>query len=204
MSIDPISLTVSLASLVVSASVAWLTLWKPGRVRLVKPSLFAFTNRGDDGPKIFFRGLLYSTARRGITLESLFVRLRRGEARQNFTFWACGEHGKLVRGCRLYVGHEGVALDHHFLLPQDGGRFEFLAGQYELEVCGTFLDHAAPAVLSRTSLQLSPEQAKALEDPQRSVYFNWWPDSARYESHVRAGPPRELPEGTIGLLREKL
>lgn len=205
MSLDPVSVTLSLASLAVSTSVAWLTLLKPGNVKLVRPTLIAFLDaRGNDGPKVWFRGLLYSTSRRGTVLESLFVRLRRGEAQQNFTFWVCGERGKLASGCGLYVGHEGVALDHHFVLPKDGSRFEFLPGEYVLEVFASVVNTPSPVLLSRTSLHLSAEHAKALKSPDQNVYFDWWPDSAKYNAHVVHRPNLpELPEMLAGLLGGK-
>jgi hypothetical protein len=201
MSLDPVSITISVASLLLSSTVAWLTLLKPGKVKMVRPSLIAFLDaRGTDGPKVWFRTLLYSTSRRGMVLESMFVRLRRGEAQQNFTFWVCGEHGKLASGCGLFVGHEGVALDHHFVLPKDGSRFEFLPGEYVLEVFGATA--GKPAVpLARIQLRLTDEHAAALKNPDQNVYFDWWPDSARYNAHVVQRPaPPELPEGLAGLL----
>jgi hypothetical protein len=88
---------------------------------MVRPSLVAFLDAdGTDGPKVWFRSLLYNTSRKGNVVEAMFVRLRRGEAQQNFSFWVCGPRGELAGGCGLYVGHEGVALNHHFLLPKDG------------------------------------------------------------------------------------
>lgn len=83
--------------------------------------------RGDgEAPrlKVFLRTLLYSTARRGQTLESMHVNLRRAESTQNFSIWVYGDD-RLARGSGLYVGHDGVACNHHFLLPEDddtGGR----------------------------------------------------------------------------------
>jgi hypothetical protein len=131
----------------------------------------------------------------------MFVRLRRGEAQQNFTFWVCGDRGKLASGCGLYVGIEGVALDHHFILPKDGTRFEFLPAEYVLEVFGTMADGRPPMLLARTSLSVTDEQAKALKTPGCSLYFDWWPDSARYNAHVVQRPdPPELAAGLTGIL----
>jgi hypothetical protein len=199
------SLAVSTVSLVVSAANAWLTLLHPGRVRIVRPSLVAFLDaRGTDGPKVWFRALLYSSSRKGNVLESMFVRLRRGEAQQNFSFWVCGERGKLASGCGLHVPHTGIALDHHFVLPKDGSRFDFLPGDYVVEVFTSLVNSRAPFLLRSISLHLTEEHAKALKNEEESVYFDWWPDSARYNAHVVRRPnPPELPDVLAGLFAGK-
>ena len=38
-------------------------------------------------PKVYFRTLLYTTAKRGKIIESMFVKLRRGESIQTFNIW---------------------------------------------------------------------------------------------------------------------
>jgi hypothetical protein len=202
---DLVRIVISTTSLAVSATTAWLTLLQPGTVRMVRPSLVAFLDaRGTDGPKVWFRSMLYSTARKGNVIESMFVRLRRGETQRNFSFWVCGERGKLASGCGLYVGQNGVALDHHFVLPKDGSRFEFLPGDYVLEVFATLVNRRQPLQLVKTSLHLTAEHAKALKNADENIYFDWWPDSARYNAHVVRRPePPELPEILAGLLGGK-
>ena len=59
--------------------------------------------------KVILRTLLYSTARRGQTVESLHVNLQRGESKQNFSIWVYGDE-KLVRESGLFVPLEGIAL----------------------------------------------------------------------------------------------
>jgi hypothetical protein len=167
MSLAAASLLLASLSLVVSATTAWLTLWRRGTVKMVRPSLMAFLDaRGSDGPKVWFRALLYSTAHKGNVLESMFVRLRRGETQQNFSFWVCGERGKLASGCGLYVGQSGAALDHHFVLPKDGSGFEFLAGDYAVEVFGALVGSQSPLLLARIALHLTDEHAKSLKNPE--------------------------------------
>ncbi|HEY3820167.1 MAG TPA: hypothetical protein VGL81_23545 [Polyangiaceae bacterium] len=41
-----------------------------------------------------------------------------------------------------------------------------------------------PTLLTKTSLHVTDDHAKALQDPEQSVYFDWWPDSARYNAHT--------------------
>lgn len=91
------SFIVVLLSMCVAATTAWLTLWQRGTVKMVRPSLIAFLDAGGtDGPKVWFRTFMYSTSRRGCVIESMYVRLRRGESQQNFSFWVCGEKGDLA------------------------------------------------------------------------------------------------------------
>jgi hypothetical protein len=201
MNADPISIVISLTSLVVSGTTAWLTLLRPGTVKMVRPSLVAFLDAaGSDGPKVWFRSLLYNTSRKGNVVETIFVRLRRGEVQQNFSFWVCGERDKLASGCGLYVGHEGVALNHHFVLPKDGSRFDFLPGDYVVEVFASLVNSSRLRVLAKIPLHLTEEHASALKIASDSVYFDWWPDSARYNAHIvrrEEGPDwRALLSGT--------
>ncbi len=190
------SLIVSLLSMLVAGTTAWLTLWQRGTIKMVRPSLIAFLDaRGTDGPKVWFRTLMYSTSRRGCVLESMYVRLRRGESQQNFSFWVCGERSDLAGGCGLHVSHTGIALNHHFVLPKDGSRFEFLQGDYIIDVFGVTVDSKKPLVLAHIPLHLTEPHSQSLKNPDENVYFDWWPDSARYNAHVVSRPPRpELPD----------
>jgi hypothetical protein len=206
MSIGLIGIIISLTSLAVSATTAWLTLLRRGAIKMIRPSLIAFMDAGGvDGPKVWFRSMLYATAIKGNVVESMFVRLRRGEAQQNFSFWVCGERGKLASGCGLYVGHDGVALDHHFVLPKDGSRFDFLAGDYVVEVFATLPNSGSPRLLAKIPLHLTEEHAKALKSADKGVYFDWWPDSARYNAHVVQHPERrEASDALVTILTGKL
>ncbi len=203
MTFSEVGAVVGVAGFFLALVNAWKTWWHRGAVKMVRPSLVAFLDaRGSDGPKVWFRALLYSTAPRGNVLESMYVRLQRGETKQNFSFWVCGEREKLATGCGLYVGQSGVALNHHFVLPKDGSRFEFLAGEYVIDVLATLVGTVAPMQLARLTLRLSDEHAKALKEPTEAVYFDWWPDSQRYNPHVRrtepAPPPAEMMRSLFG------
>lgn len=202
---DPISLTISVLALATSIATAWLTLVRRGTVRMTQPTVVYFGPDGktDDerppSPKVYLRTLLYCTSKRGRIIESLYVRLRRGETSQTFNIWVHGEEG-LSRGSGLYVGQEGVAANHHFLLPEDGTRYSFLAGQYRLEVYASITGFRRPALLCTTELQVSERVAAALEKSDSGVYFDWGPDSARYHPHVRPSARRALPPGMIAVL----
>lgn len=185
-----VSLVIACLSLTISATTVWLSLLRAGTVKMTKPTSIAFLDsRGSDGPKVYLRTLLYSTARRGHVVESMFVRLRRGETHQTFNVWVYGEKD-LARGSGLYVGHEGLTFNHHFVLPKDGTKFEFLAGDYLLEIFATPINHS-PLCLAQVQLHLSEQQAEALKDKHSAVFFDWGPDSGKYHAHVdRREPPK--------------
>jgi hypothetical protein len=187
------SLCISVAALAVSAVTAWLTLLRRGTVRMTKPTVVYFgpdgTSRkeGPAKPKIFLRSLVYSTGKRGHIIESMFATLRRGETRQTFNVWVYGED-KLARGSGIYVGETGVVCNHHFLLPEDGTRFEFLAGDYRLDVYAALVGRSASPHLCSVSLSISEQAAQQLKDPECSLYFDWGQDSQRYQPHIRKKP----------------
>jgi len=140
-----ISVVVSTLALTISMVTAWLTLFRRGPVRMTRPTAIYFGADGsvDPSPKVYLRTLLYSTAKRGQIVESMFVKLRRGESIQTFNIWVYGE-ASLARGSGLYVGENGVTCDHHFLLPADGTQFEFLPGEYRVEVYASLVGLKQP------------------------------------------------------------
>ena len=105
---------------------------------MTRPTMIYF---GPDGSakaqtphqKIYLRTLLYATGKRGHIVENMFVGLRRGETRQNFNIWVYGENN-LQRGSGLSVPENGIATNHHFMLPPDGTSFSSSVGAYVLEL----------------------------------------------------------------------
>lgn len=142
--------------------------------------------------KIYLRTLLYSTAKRGQVIESLHVSLHRNESKQNFNIWVYGEKGDLKRGSGLFVGQEGVTFDHHFLLPEDGANFQFLAGTYRLAIFAKLVGEGAPNELLTIALAISESQASQLSEPNTGVYHDWGPDQQTYHSHIDKKPEREI------------
>jgi hypothetical protein len=176
-----ISLGVSVLALAVAAATAWLTFFCRGHLRMTQPTVVFFGLDGGTGsgaaPKlnVYLRTLLYSTSRRGQTIESMYVNLQRGETRQNFSVWVYGEE-HLARGSGLFVGHEGLACNHHFLLPEDGAAFLLVAGNYTLRVDAKRVTDAAPKELSTVRLTISDVHAAQLGTPTAGLYFDWGPD----------------------------
>jgi hypothetical protein len=182
------STIVSVTALTVSVTTAWLTLLRRGAIRMTQPTLVFFgPDGGKGGPKVFLRTLLYSTAKRGQIVENMFIKLRRRESLQTFNVWVYGD-GPLARGSGIFVGENGVACNHHFLLPKDGTDFRWLQGDYEVAVYASLVGRRRPRLLSRICLKLTEQQATAMEGARAGVFFDWGPDSANYHAHLDDRP----------------
>jgi hypothetical protein len=186
-----ITICISVLAFIISAITAWLTLFRKGTVKMTQPTVFFFGPDSIDSRKVFLRTLLYCTAKRGHIVESMWVKLRRGESAQTFNIWVYGD-SSLARGSGLYVGENGVACNHHFLLPKDGTSFEFLPGQYLIEVYASLVNSKTPLLLSQLKLFLTKEQAEAIRDENAGVFFDWGPDSMTYHSHIDLNPAKRL------------
>jgi hypothetical protein len=182
---------VAFISLGISAITAWLTLLQKGELRMTRPTLLCFVPYSSDGvPKLFFRTLLYSTSKRGQIIEDMFVILRNADTSQNFTIWAYGDASiGLVRGSGLKVGEEGIAVNHHFLLPNDGSTYKFLTGEYVVEIYASLVNKQ-PNLLHTTQVSVSTNDAEQLNEPNNVIFFDWRPDARLYVSHIDAQPMR--------------
>jgi len=199
------SIVVSVLSLLVSITTAWLTLFRRGTVKMTQPTVIFF---GADGsrsnpdrppPKVFLWTLLFCTSKRGRIIESMHVALSRNETHQNFNVWVYGNE-KLVRGSGLFVGESGVEANHHFLSPRDGTYFRFAEGRYRMDVFARLLGDEKQTLLFSQSLEISREFAAALAEPNAGLYFDWGPDSSRYLPHVENRPPSPDPEDFLKVL----
>ena len=141
--------------------------------------------------KVFLRTLLFSTSRKGQTVESLHVNLQRGESRQNFSIWVYGD-GPLARGSGIFVPAGGIACNHHFLLPEDGAEFKLLAGEYRLRIFAKNVDDAGPRELACIPLRISDAHAAQLQDEHAGIYFDWGPDQQAYHPHIDMKAPDPL------------
>lgn len=191
MTFDTLPIFISGCSLAISALVAYLTLFRKGDVKMTQPTTIYFgADAGSRAtkslaPKVYLRTLLYSTAKRGTVISSLHVRLSRGETTQTFNIWVYGEE-KLTRGSGLFVGEQGVVLNHHFLPPNDGTAFKFLSGTYTLELFAAQVDHPKPKLLWSVNLNLPQDLSEKMENELAGgLYFDWQPNSCSYHAHLR-------------------
>jgi len=183
-----ISFTIACSALFISGVTAWLTFFRQGKLLMTQPTLIFF---GPDGSnfeskknKVYFRTLLYSTAKRGIVLESLHVALYRNESKQNFNIWVYGDRSALKRGSGLFVPQDGITFDHHFLLPEDGANFQFLEGSYKLIIFAKLVGSKKPIELSSIDLNVSHSQANQLTESNTGIYYDWGPDQQSYHAHT--------------------
>jgi hypothetical protein len=183
---DPISITVAALSLVISVFTLWKTYLDKGALRMTQPTTIFFGPDGKDtsSSKVFLRTLLFSTSEKGQVIESMHVRLSRGESVQTFNIWIYGEKNQLVRGSGLYVGKEGVTYNHHFLLPKDGMTYEFVKGKYRLEVYASILNKKVPHKMFTVTLEVDDNQAAKLKEGRAGLYYDWGPESGNYYPHL--------------------
>jgi hypothetical protein len=185
MNMEFVPLLLSVVSILLSVTVAWLTLFRRGKLGMTQPMLIGFLYENEQ-PKIFFRTMLYATGKRGYILEALYLKVRQNESTQTFNFWMYGETKDLKIGSGLMVGDEGVSSNHHFLPPKDVSTFAFIAGEYSIEAYARIINRNAPVLLSTVKLFLSPEYASVLSDCRMGVLFTWRPDSQNYCGEVSA------------------
>ncbi len=127
-------------------------------------------------------------------MERRESRVRRSETTQTFSRWIFGDlQGPRAAG--LYVGTEGVAGNHHFLIPNDETQYKFLQGDYVLEVHGSIVNQRAPILLKRLQLSLNAQYADAINQRQTGVIFNWSPETMKYIPETRPAPPPSHPGG---------
>jgi len=192
-----IPIVISSIALGVTVTSAWLTWFRRGKLRITQPTVIFF---GPDGGsrssgrkhlKVFLRTLLHSTVNRGQTIESLSVNLQRDELRQNFSIWVYGDK-RLARGSGLFVPKEGIACNHHFLLPEDGTKFKLQAGDYLLRLYAKQADRPEAKELMSVQLRITDEQAHELLDADAGIYFDWEPSQQAYLSLIENRSPERL------------
>src|SRR5262249_52845929 len=148
-------------SLVLSVTVAWLTLLRRGNLGMTQPMLVGFLHEADQ-PKIFFRAMLYASGKRGRIVEALYLKVKRGETTETFNSWMYGETKELKIGRGLRVEEDGLSFNHHFLPPKGAARFAFDAGEYAIQVHASILNRHSPVLRSTVKLSHSEELAAAL------------------------------------------
>lgn len=188
---DYITLIISLLALTISGLTFWLTRINSGVVKMTRPTLIFFgpDGAGAEHKKVFIRTLLYSTSDKGKYVQNMFIRLQRGESVQNFNVWVYDNNG-LVRGSGLFVNKNGIACNHHFLMPKDRTIYDFLSGEYLLQVFVESVDEN-PKMIFEQKLTLTKNQEDEMKSKSAGTYFDWAPYTQNYFSHIDAGPKKD-------------
>jgi hypothetical protein len=171
-------------SLVGSAFMVWFTIHRRGTVRMTQPAFILFQvdgGRPKPTPKLALGAHLYATAQRGAVVEAMFARVIRGRVTQDFDVWVYGK-GSLSRGSGVHVGQEGVTGDHHFLLPKGAEGFQWLPGEYKVEIYGTIVGRHG----HHRFWELKVNLTDPIHETGDCVFFDWRPALARYEGHAIA------------------
>ncbi len=189
------AIVIAIFSLFVAGLTAWLTLLRKGTIKMTQPTMIFFGRDPEGMSKVFLRTLLYSTSRRNQIVESMFVKVKRGETLQTFNLWVYGDTF-LARGSGITVGIDGLVCNHHFLTPKDGTTYDFLSGGYTIEVYASLVSRRSPLLLSIINLSLSDEHATAMRNKDVGVFFDWGPDSQNYHAYVDERPKEKM-EQTI-------
>ena len=186
-----ISILISVIALLVSLITLWLTRFRKGTIKMTKPTVIFFgpDGSGKEHNKIFIRTLLYSTSDRGQYIENMYIKLSCGEMTQNFNIWVYGDQHNLARGSGLFVSKDGLATNHHFLLPNDSLSFIFKQGDYKLEVYAELVNEK-PRKIYTQNLAVSDTQAEALLTKEAGIYFDWAPNTQSYQSHIDKRPTK--------------
>jgi hypothetical protein len=180
-----VGLIISVVSLLVSLTVAWLTLFRRGTLRMTPPVLLAFLFEGEK-PKIFLRTLLYSTGKRGYVIEGLYLKVRQQDGTHTFGFWMYGQRNDLIVAGGLRVPEDGVAFNHHFLKINESGWFP--EGDYEIELYARIANRSAAQLLSTIHVKLSKSEATSLHVDRKGILFTWNPDTKVYQPSLQDKP----------------
>lgn len=89
----------------------------------------------------------------------------------------------LVAGSGLFVGRQGIATEHHFMMRD---KFAFKDGEYRLEVYAKAIGKHLRLIHSQ-SLSVGKREASRMHTKGVGVYFDWMPDREEYDAYVREG-----------------
>jgi len=182
---DYLSIGISVSALLISAITMWLALFHRGRLKMTKPNVvfFGYDFTPKITPKVFLRTLLFSTAARGIVIESMYVNVSNDGRTETFSFWGYGETNNLVPGSGLFVDKTGLAANHHFVLSVDKPPFPFEEGDYKIDVFAKIVGKEKVLKLSTIDVTLTAEHAQALSGHD-GVLFELSPETQEYAGHI--------------------
>ena len=124
----------------------------------------------------------------------MYAKLDHGGKEEAFSFWGHGETTKLTPGSGLYVGKDGVAANHHFVLSMDRPPYEFTGGKYVISVFARLVGRRKPVELAEIEIGLKDELVVALSQ-RHGVLFELGSDNQGYIGHKSERLPiAQLPQ----------
>jgi len=196
------ALMLSILALTLSAATAWLTIFHRGTVKMARPHFFALIP--EDGPfgswlKLFMRTLLFSTGKRGRVVEIVQLTLRHEGKTFPFNYWMYGDSDKLSIGSGIFVGQDGIALNHHFVPTSPLSVNDLPAGSYQIEVRALLLGSKSVTIIQRLQFALGNEEANALRTSKdKAVFFVWDQETGTYKSRIDNRRSRERSHSVSG------
>ncbi|MFZ1076937.1 MAG: hypothetical protein WAN47_05865 [Nitrosotalea sp.] len=186
--VDLFSLAIASGSFVISMVALYLTYFQRGNLKLTRPTALFFTRDGYDGQfKIVVTALLYSTAKRGQVVESMFVKVIRDGSVATFGEWIYFEGNKVHLG-GVKIGEEGRTLFDHFLLSGETDGFSFTSGKHLLEIYASLVGARTPVRLFQTEFVLDAETCEAIRPHGAGFALLWSADTQSYR--IQIGPPK--------------
>jgi len=183
-----VTMIISILALLISFISFWYSFINKGKLKMTQPCVVFI---GPDGTssnrkhiKVFFRALLYSTAKKGQVLESLYITVQRDEAIQNFSIWVYGDKRNLKRGSGLFIPQEGLVFDHHFLMVKEKDEYIIRSGSYNIKIYAKQAGRGKTILLYSVVIQISEKEEDELRKTNNGIYFDWCPELQQYKSHI--------------------
>lgn len=183
MSLTDLSPIVSIVALGLSLFTLWFTVLRRGSIRCTRPSFVAirydFVNKPQAQAKVFFRALLFSTGKRGVMIEQLFLRVSAGSRQAEFSFWGYGDD-KLMRGSGLFVPETGMATNHHFNPTDVDTLFRFSGETYSFELLASLVGRKRLVSLWTIELDVPVGVFDHTIAANKAIFYNWSPQTRAY------------------------
>jgi hypothetical protein len=178
---------ISAIALVVSLFTLWFTVLRRGSIRSTHPSFIAFrydfVGKNVPQAKIFFRALLYSTGKRGLVIEHLFLRVYEGSRKAEFSFWGLGDKD-LIRGSGLHIPETGIATNHHFNPTDSESMFLFSGGTYSLELVAKLVGRKHLVSLWKVDLEVPTDLFGSTVAREKAIFYSWSPERRSYVASI--------------------
>ena len=180
-----VMLIISLGTLIVTLLTFYGNRVDRGMVEVTQPQTIFLQPANRFGPsEIIMTALIRSTADRGKAIEHFFVRLCREESIENFTVSRYEDKGGFRPGA-FFVDRQGLSSSFHFSSPGYGAWYDFLPGDYTLQVYAKCAAEKELLVME-VHFSVTTELFRKMRSRKGRIEFVWSPDSRTYVGHVGA------------------